>query len=496
MRARKESSGKLASMREALPIATLLLVTAAACGGEPATVPVPDAAAPRAAPDAGVVDGGTAAWATHVVAEGQTLWDISRAYGVTMEAILEASGMTEREGRRLRPGTALRIPGAREAREVETAAERKAARASLEPPDDGVLHFLESGETLWDLARTYGVTVDALMERNGLGDSEARQLRAGQHLVIPGVTAEAARRARSGAATKPRGVKHVLAPGETIWDLAKRYGVSVSEIMVRNDLSREAASRLAEGGAVFIPGVEQNRVGVVPRRRAPGSRQVKALASRLGLGTRRAASALLSGQVEPRWMEAAGGKGGKLPGHLRWPVTNGWFVRGFGSGAGGYHLAVDIAGEIGWNVRAAAPGIVGYSGDGVKGYGNLVLVIHSGGWVTLYAHNSVNFVAAGEKVSRGQILAELGSTGISRGPHVHFELIFRGQLCDPALLFKPGIRHRSGKISPLRYTTWTDPAARPRGLDCHPRRKHPSAATVETEAADLDPTALTPEPAP
>jgi murein DD-endopeptidase MepM/ murein hydrolase activator NlpD len=487
-------------MRRTLPLASLLL--AAACGGGGPAQPAPDAAPAPAAPadaglvqrDAGAADAGTAAWTAHVVGEGQTLWDISRAYGVALASILEASGMTEREGKRLRPGATLRIPGAAEPREVETAAERKAARASLEPPDDGVLHFLEAGQTLWDLARTYDVSVDALMERNDLSDSAVRQLRAGQHLVIPGITAEAARRVRDRSASTPRGVKHVLAPGETIWDLAKRYGVSVSEIMVRNDLSREDASRLSGGAALFVPGVEQSSAGKVARRRAPVSRQAQALARRLGLGTRAAAAALLTGRVEPTWLAAADGKGGRLPGHLRWPVTNGWFVRGFGSGASGYHLAVDIAGEIGWNVRAAAPGVVGYSGDEVKGYGNLVLVIHPGGWVTLYAHNSVNFVAAGERVTRGQILAELGSTGISRGPHVHFELIHRGQLCDPALLFKPGIRHRSGKLSPLSYTTWTDPSARPRGVDCRPRRKHPGAS-VETEAAELDPAALAPEPA-
>ncbi|MEZ4287710.1 MAG: M23 family metallopeptidase [Polyangiales bacterium] len=77
-------------------------------------------------------------------------------------------------------------------------------------------------------------------------------------------------------------------------------------------------------------------------------------------------------------------------------------------------------GKIGWNVRAAAPGIVGYAGDGIRGYGNTVLVIHPGGWVTMYAHNSVNFVVAGQRVDKGSILAEVGSTGISRGPHVHF----------------------------------------------------------------------------
>ena len=75
------------------------------------------------------------------------------------------------------------------------------------------------------------------------------------------------------------------------------------------------------------------------------------------------------------------------------------------------------------------------------------MVVHAGGWVTMYAHNSTNFVVAGERVPRGAILAEVGSTGISRGPHVHFELMFSGRNCDPGPLFRPGIRHRNGRLS-------------------------------------------------
>jgi murein DD-endopeptidase MepM/ murein hydrolase activator NlpD len=156
-------------------------------------------------------------------------------------------------------------------------------------------------------------------------------------------------------------------------------------------------------------------------------------------------------------------------------------VRGYGSGEGGYHLAVDIAGDIGWNVRAAAPGIVGYSGNEVTGYGNMVLLVHPGGWVTMYAHNSTNFVAAGERVPRGGILAEVGSTGISRGPHVHFELMHGGKNCDPAHLFRPGIRHGGGRLSPIERVEWTRATRRPRQVSCDRRRRHPRSRLVIDE---------------
>jgi murein DD-endopeptidase MepM/ murein hydrolase activator NlpD len=203
-------------------------------------------------------------------------------------------------------------------------------------------------------------------------------------------------------------------------------------------------------------------------------KRARARAERLGLGTRVAASSLLRGEPEARWVSAAGGAKDRLPGTLRWPVTKGWFVRGFGSGEGGRHLAVDIAGDTGWNVRAAADGIVGYADDGVKGYGNLVMIVHSGGVVTLYGHNSKLKVAAGQLVARGDVIAEVGSTGISRGPHVHFEMLHGGLVCDPLPLFRPGVRHRDGHLSPLDRAIWRRPSKRPDAVECRPRHGGPA----------------------
>ncbi|MCK9461660.1 MAG: M23 family metallopeptidase [Proteobacteria bacterium] len=211
-----------------------------------------------------------------------------------------------------------------------------------------------------------------------------------------------------------------------------------------------------------------------------GHQRARARAERLGLGTRVAASALLRGEPEARWASAAGGGKDRLPGTLRWPVAKGWFVRGFGSGENGRHLAVDIAGQTGWNVRAAADGIVGYADDGVKGYGNLVMIVHSGGVVTLYGHNSKLKVAAGQLVARGDVIAEVGSTGISRGPHVHFEMLYGGLVCDPLPLFRPGVRHRDGHMSPLPRAIWRRPTRRPDAVECRPR--HGGSKNGEAES--------------
>lgn len=195
-------------------------------------------------------------------------------------------------------------------------------------------------------------------------------------------------------------------------------------------------------------------------------------AFRTGLGSRRTAGKLLAGLTEPRWLQSAA-RGPQLQGTLNWPVPNGWYVRGYGSGEGGYHLAVDIMGERGTDVQAAAGGLVGYAGNAVKGYGNLVLLIHPGGWITAYAHNRKNLVVPGERVDRGQVIAELGNTGISRGPHVHFEFMHKGENCDPLPLFRPGVRHRAGHINPVSPLSWLPQQDRPRQVRCAPRRKHP-----------------------
>lgn len=210
-------------------------------------------------------------------------------------------------------------------------------------------------------------------------------------------------------------------------------------------------------------------------RVAPAAR---ARAERLGLGTRPAASNLLVGRVEEEWLEVAGGVD-RTPGTLRWPIADGWFTRGYGSGLDGYHQAMDIMGDRGSEVRAAARGIVGYAGDSIRGYGNTILLVHPGGWVTMYAHNAEHFVTAGQIVERGQLIAHLGNTGISRGPHVHFEFLFAGRQCDPSRLFRPGIRHRAGNLSAIEYKSWHQPSDRPEEVRCDRRRRHPHSRYVK-----------------
>jgi murein DD-endopeptidase MepM/ murein hydrolase activator NlpD len=410
----------------------------------------------------------------HTVKQGETLWDIARAYNIGIKQIMEANKMDAAAIRRLKEGAQIRIPKAEHVVAVETKTDRATKREQLPPIDDGAYHFLREGESVWTLARLYDVPFETIMERNGFSDEDVGQVRVGQPVIIPGIKENQIKQAEPKART---GTVYQVDKGETVWDIAHAYQVSVAEIMAANSLSAEQISLVREGTKLFIPGVEDDGRGHIRHKPSTNDRRAGTVAKRLGLGTRNAAGKLLAGQVEERWMRAAGGDK-RFVGTLRWPVTKGWFTRGYGSGEAAYHLATDIMGEIGWNVRAAAPGIVAYSGDELRGYGNAVIVIHPGGWVTMYAHNSMNFVKAGEKVPKGGVLAELGSTGISKGPHVHFEFIYNGKNCDPASLFRPGVRHRNGKLAQIKSVSWLTPQSKPAEVRCAPRRHHPRSRWV------------------
>ena len=109
-------------------------------------------------------------------------------------------------------------------------------------------------------------------------------------------------------------------------------------------------------------------------------------------------------------------------GMWRWPLKAGVVSSEYGRRWGKRHDGIDIAADEGDLVYATAPGEVIYSGDGLRGYGNVVLVRHDEKTTSLYAHNSALRVRKGDKVQGGDLLATVGSTGRSTGPHVHFEL--------------------------------------------------------------------------
>jgi murein DD-endopeptidase MepM/ murein hydrolase activator NlpD len=182
-----------------------------------------------------------------------------------------------------------------------------------------------------------------------------------------------------------------------------------------------------------------------PRRVPEPHGAAAELAQTLGFDDeRRLGQLALNRPPQDEWLEAVEGEQG--PG-LLWPVPEGRMWRGFGRHRvlirrrGGrlrrgrrhrLHRGVDIGAEAGSQIRAVNDGLVLYSYNGMRGYGNAVVLLHPDGSVTLYAHCRATFVFAGQQVRRGQVIAEVGHTGLAHGDHLHFEWRRNGRARNPA----------------------------------------------------------------
>jgi len=159
-------------------------------------------------------------------------------------------------------------------------------------------------------------------------------------------------------------------------------------------------------------------------------------AKALGLGKRLTASHLLLEPPREGWVEAAREPpSAEVSEELLWPVPGGKLWRGFGRvksrGRRRMHKGVDIGASEGTPILSVADGIVAYSDNRVRGYGNLLLVVHGDGSVAFYAHCKATYLYAGQRVRAGQTIGLVGTTGITQGAHLHFELRVEGQATDP-----------------------------------------------------------------
>jgi murein DD-endopeptidase MepM/ murein hydrolase activator NlpD len=170
------------------------------------------------------------------------------------------------------------------------------------------------------------------------------------------------------------------------------------------------------------------------------------LAKRLKLGNRNDAARLLIGPAPTTWIVAAK----EQVSDPRWayPLEHSRLLRGLGDARPGKwgggprgprrkpHAGLDIRADEGSSIRAVQNGLVVYSDNGISGYGNLVMVVHPDATVALYGHCRATYVFAGQRVQRGQVIAEVGQTGYANGPHLHLEYRVRGRPRDPTRLFE------------------------------------------------------------
>ena len=349
----------------------------------------------------------------YVVQRGDTLFAVSRLYGLPLRSIIALNELAPPY--HLQAGQELALPQQR-------------------------VHQVQAGETLYGISRAYEVDVSSLSRLNGLEAPFAIQ--AGQALLVPGAPggAGAGEGAPKGAGEgegAPKGAGEG-AEGETA-------------------AKKEAATE--EAGALDVPKAEDDLAAppakvsalAAPTEAEPapppapliGGAKVSPLsdvsdaADTADTADATGAAGAGSGRPAPRVFDSGEPPPRKGPGFL-WPLEEeGRVLARFGPQTGGLHNdGLNIAAGENTPIVAAESGIVAYVGDDLKGFGQLLLLRHQGGWVTAYAHAEHFDVAPGQVVERGQAIGAVGQSGGVEEPQLHFEIRRKTQAVDPLSLLR------------------------------------------------------------
>jgi len=234
-------------------------------------------------------------------------------------------------------------------------------------------HIVKSGENISGLAIAFGLNQDTLISTNKIKNT--RLLQRGQTLKIP----------------NQDGILHFVGNNETLSSIAERYKVDSEVIQVANELFTD---RIKTGTDLFIPGAKLDWV------------KLQEINGDLFIWP-------VSGRITSYY------------GYRRSPFT----------GKRQFHNGIDIKANMGVPIRAAMAGRVTSTGyDNV--FGNYVIINHHSGYRTLYGHMSVIRTRAGAYVGTGERIGDIGSTGMSTGPHVHFTVYKNGSTVNPRTLMR------------------------------------------------------------
>jgi murein DD-endopeptidase MepM/ murein hydrolase activator NlpD len=230
---------------------------------------------------------------------------------------------------------------------------------------------IRKNDNLWGIARRFSIHQHLIISINGINHPD--MLKPGKYINVP----------------TRKGVYYQVIKGDTVTKIATRYKTSSRNIIAHNRLKGKV---LHPGQKLFLPDVKERPI------------------ERVAAATRKKATA-------PVIAEARG---------FIWPIR-GRITSGFGNRLDPlthdrrFHCGIDISANVGTPVYAASDGKVIFNGW-KPGYGNVVIVRHEGGYISVYAHNSKNLAAADSEVKRGDLLAYSGMTGAVTGAHLHFEI--------------------------------------------------------------------------
>jgi len=321
--------------------------------------------------------------------------------------------------------------------------------------DGGTAVTVAKGETIDGIARRHNVPSSAVLQANNLSAGQA--IRPGQRLVIPRYNTAAAPAVHSAPKAVPHtaganglGV-HIVASGETLTKISHIYKKSLVELAKVNKIQPHA--KLNIGDKIIIPGIRTTNAKPKDAPKVADAKPLGSPAPKLAAAPPKAqpvrqaavtneptqsASVVTPANETPAASTGAAKSAEGGPPSFRWPVKA-RVIAGFGPRTNGQQNdGINLAVPEGTAVKAAEDGIVAYAGNELKGYGNLVLVRHSNGYVTAYAHAKELMVKRGDTIKRGQVIAKSGQTGNVDAPQLHFEIRKGPAPVDPMPMLSGG----------------------------------------------------------
>jgi murein DD-endopeptidase MepM/ murein hydrolase activator NlpD len=306
--------------------------------------------------------------------------------------------------------------------------------------EGGTTIIVGTSDTLEIISKRYNVPSNEIMSANGYGGP--RLLQPGQQLIIPKRIAQSQPQSQApvmsnAPATRMSGPLpssiHVINRGDTLSNVARRNHITATQLAAANNMP--ATSQLKIGAKIKVPGGSAAMAASEPPRQAMVS-QPPAVATRpavVATVEQPQRAQLANEKTAPEVAESpvkTADATNALP-TFRWPAR-GRVVANYGAKTNGkQNDGINIAVPEGTPVKAAEDGVVAYSGNELKGYGNLILVRHANGYVTAYAHASELMVKRGDTIKRGQIIAKSGQTGEVGSPQLHFEIRKGSTAVDP-----------------------------------------------------------------
>jgi murein DD-endopeptidase MepM/ murein hydrolase activator NlpD len=339
------------------------------------------------------------------VGPGESLETLSLRYGVPVKEIASANqihspaDITQGKVIVIPVRVAIAPPPAVPAVAAAAAEEPAAKPAARALKAGSAVHVVESGQTLYSIARKYGARVDDIVAVNGLSSPAA--IRVGEKLKIP-------------AGGTPMVEAVAYAPAEK--DQPRSLGAPPKPLGT-------LVVKAAKSGALSVPAepaaVPEPVVAALPK--APAALPV-AVAPALPAAPAAPIVVASAPPAAAAVVDDAADTPSANGTTFRWPVR-GRIISSFGAKPNGERNdGINLAVPEGTSVKAAEAGTVIYSGNELAGYGNLVLIRHADGWVSAYAHNGDIIVKRGDQIRRGQVIAHAGMTGSVNAPQVHFEL--------------------------------------------------------------------------